>query len=215
MNTWWRLVVIMLLVTALGRLMSPDSPMPQRVTAPTVTMVTTAPPQVVLPGSQLSSRAPVRAMAIPPSLPTRLDIGGKYPIHAAILPYDGSVLEPPGGDYRDAFIWTRRGLPGDKATDTTYIFGHTFSGPTEGVFDSLQDEPSGTHLQLTTSGTLDYCKVGETYRIPWSKLATDPRVWVVAPPAERGQYVVLIACLLSSDGQLQTGNNVVVVFRRC
>jgi hypothetical protein len=215
-NAWWRVVVVVALFTCLGMAATPSPGHREQtptVTSP-VTVTTTPAAQVVLSGTTLSPHKAIKPV-IPPSQPSRLDIGGQYPIHATVLPYDGSVLEPPGGNYRDVFLWTRRGLPGDGATDTTYLMGHTFSGPIDGVFDSLQKEPDGTRLQLTTSATLDYCKVGATYRNPKSKLTQDPRVWVVAPLNERGQYVVLIACLLSGDGRLQTGDNVVAVFRRC
>ena len=141
-----------------------------------------------------------------------------------MLPYDREgVLEPPDGNYHDVFIWTLRGLPGDGATDTTYLFGHTYSGPTPGVMDHLQsiafDDDGhvikGTEVRVTTkTGNLTYCVQG-AMTVVQDELDTQDRVWAINPPSQRGQWLVLIACYLSADGNAQTGKNVVVFTKRC
>jgi len=195
-----------------------DGPAPA--TPPVAVTPTTHPSsQEVVPPTTISPQPSAKAKSTPaisPSPATQLDIGGPYPIHAAVYPYSGSVLEPPDGDYRDAFLWTLRGLPGDGATDTTYIFGHTFAGPTPGVFDHLQNLSVGAGLRLTTAtGTLHYT-LEKLFPVdePDADFRTDPRIWTVAPLKARGDYVVFIACLLNADGSLQTGKKIIAVFKQ-
>lgn len=151
---------------------------------------------------------------VPPSQPTRLEIGGAHPIAAAVYPYGGPELTPPGGNYQDVFLWTRRGLPGDGATDSTYLFGHTYSGPTAGVFDDLQSVAIGERVLVHTTGPLRYC-VTDKFAVPKEQLASEARVWAIQPLRARRQSLVLIACFLSSDGSRQTNKNIVVIAERC
>lgn len=163
---------------------------------------------------------PEKSADVPPSQPTRLDIGGPAAIHADVKPFDqlGGVnvsLIPPGGNYRDAFFWTRGGLPGDGATHMSFILGHTYSGPTVGIFDDLQLLRPQAMIRLTTkAGKLRYC-VSDRFTVAKSRLSTDARVWDPTLFAHPGDVLVLIACRTTNDGRFQTGNNVVVVAVRC
>ncbi|MDB5170250.1 MAG: class sortase [Candidatus Saccharibacteria bacterium] len=132
---------------------------------------------------------------------------------------------PPDGNYHDVFVWTLRGLPGDGATDTTYLFGHTYSGATNGVLDNLRyivfDDHhqviKGTKLHVTTkAGELTYC-VSNAYTVPKEELQdqTQAAIWAITPYAVRGNFLVIIACFLSDDGSEQTGDNLAVVAERC
>lgn len=175
-----------------------------------------APVQPVSSNSRLK-----RSAAVPPSQPTRLDIRGPLPIHAVVKPFDqlggtNVSLIPPGGNYQDAFFWTRGGMPGDGATHMSYILGHTYSGPTVGIFDHLQLlEPQVTKVHLTTkTGKLRYC-VTDRFVVAKSRLSTDARVWDPTSFTHPGDVLVLIACRTTKDGRFQTGNNVVVVANRC
>lgn len=211
MTIWRRMVVVLMVVIGLQAFVSPVNQSEPSAATPSVVEATT---QAILPGPTLSPEQPASTTSpVPPTQPTRLDIGGAFPIHARVLPYGGDVLDPPEGNYLDAFLWTQRGLPGDGARDTTYLFGHTYRGETHGVFDELQDVAIGTGVQLTTSGVLNYC-VTERFTVARTKLASDPRVWARQPLDERGNMLVLIACFLNPDGSPQD-KNIVVVATRC
>lgn len=218
MNAWWRMVVATVALTGLMTLALALAPSVNQselpVVTPSVTAATTQSVKPIAPAVTLTPKVPSSTPSlVPPHQPSRLDVGGAFPIHTHVLPYAGDVLEPPNGDYRDAFIWTQRGLPGDGATDTTYLFGHTYRGPTAGVFDELQKVAIGTRVQLTTSGPLNYC-VTSRFTVNRARLDSDPRVWALQPYSQRGNMLVLIACFLNADGSPQD-KNIVVVAERC
>jgi hypothetical protein len=144
-----------------------------------------------------------------------LAVEGSLPIHARVLPYSGSVLIPPNGDYVDAFLWTQRRRLPDGRPDAVFIFGHTYSGPTPGVFDNLQQEPKGTRITLTgKSGTDRYCS-NKPFTVSLAKMNSDPRIWAPASLKNLNQYLVIITCLLNQDGSLQTGLRIITVAKRC
>ncbi len=229
MTTWWRMAAVVAVTTTLVACSAPDESNPPSVapsatvTAPTISgeslpdVFTTTPPPPKPTGKATSAR-------IPPSQPTRLDIDGAYPIHASVLPDDSpAVLEPPNGDYQHLFVWGLRGLPGDGAKDTTYIYGHTFSGPTHGVLDDLQravvddhgNVIKGKRVRVTTqTGTLDYC-VAHAYTVWKQDIQKQGKIWAIDPYQERGQWLVIFACFLSEDGSSQSGKNLAVLTKRC
>lgn len=230
-HRWWQVAAAVAVSLALlGALRTPPDSAAPSLVAPSATTVAVdvtdmfsvawlssdTPVQPVVPSPQLQ-----RSTMVPPSQPTRLDIGGPSPIHAVVESFDqlGGAdvsLIPPGGNYHDAFFWTRGGTPGDGATHMSYILGHTYSGPTPGIFDDLQFvEPSVTKIHLTTkAGKLRYC-VSDRFSVAKAKLSTDARVWDPTSFAQPGDALVLIACRTTMDGRFQTGNNVVVVAVRC
>ena len=207
-----RMVVV--LIVMIGVQACSSAPVSRSERSEATSSVAVAPTQATQPGTKLSPKPRASTTSsVPPSQPSRLDIGGGHPIHARVLPYGGDVLDPPGGNYHDAFVWTQRGMPGDGARDTTYLFGHTYRGETHGVFDELQNVALGSHIRLITSGVLNYC-VTERFTVARTKLASDPRVWARQPLKERGNMLVLIACFLNPDGSPQD-KNIVVVASRC
>lgn len=106
-------------------------------------------------------------------------------------------------------------MPGDGAAHMSYILGHTYSGPTAGVFDHLQRLRLRAVIHLTTeAGKLRYC-VSDRFTVAKGRLSTDARVWDPTSFADPGDVLVLIACRTTKDGRYQTGNNVVVVATRC
>jgi hypothetical protein len=98
----------------------------------------------------------------------------------------------------------------------SYILGHTFSGPTVGVFDRLQFlQPQLGKIRLTTkAGKLRYC-VTNRFTVAKAGLSTDARVWDPTSYTQPGDVLILIACRTTKDGRFQTSNNVVVVANRC
>lgn len=225
-TAWWRMAAATAGLTILVACSAPDaSDSPSVAPSATVTAAANSLPNVFNTTSPKPSpkehAAPVR---IPPSRPTRLDISGAHPIHAQVLPYNRpGVLTPPNGNYHDVFVWTLRGLPGDGAIDTTYLFGHTYSGPTPGVMDHLQtiafdvrgNVIKGTEIRVTTkTGHLTYC-VQDALTVWQDELPSQASVWAINPPRQRGQWLVVIACFLSDDGSAQTGKNLVVLAKRC
>jgi hypothetical protein len=207
----------MALFTWLGTTLFPPSQYAVLVTAQPATEESTPLAQPVIYGAMLSPRvAPSLASVAPPTQPSRLEIDGPIPIHASVLPYDGDELEPPNGDFLNAFTWTRRGLPGAGAYDTTYIFGHTYAGPTPGVFDRLQKVSDGASLSLTTQTEQLHYRLVNLLTVDESDadFRRDPRVWTVGEPEQRGDYVVIIACKLNADGSSQTGAKTIAVFQK-
>lgn len=184
-------------------------------------------PDIGFTPSSKPSKAKSTSVRIPANQPTRLDIDGAHPIHAKVLPYDGPVnpIVPPDGNYHDLFVWTERGggLAGDGATDATYVFGHTYSGPTEGVLDNLQNIVFNREGQLvrnapirltTEAGELTYC-VKSAYMVQNDDLAGHQDFWAPGTLDTKGEWLGLIACYLSEDGSSQTGKNLAVLARRC
>jgi hypothetical protein len=170
----------------------------------------TAQPTKIPPGK------PIRKKSWPHLVtPTSLAVEGSLPIHARVLPYGGSVLIPPHGDYVDAFLWTQRRRLPDGRPDAVFLFGHTYSGPTPGVFDPLQQEPKGTRITLTgKTGNDRYC-INKPFPAAAATMASDPRIWAPSSLRNLNQYLVIITCLLNQDGSLQTGKRVITVAERC
>jgi hypothetical protein len=211
---------------------SSSDPVTSSPVAPSATTTSTAFPESPLPSIDFTlspepSKAPATSVTVPASQPTRLDVDGAYPIHAEVLPYDGPInpLVPPDGNYHDLFVWTERGggLAGDGATDATFVFGHTYSGPTQGVLDNLQNVVfdkdgqlvHGAPIRLTTeTGELTYC-VKSAYMVWQQELDNHQAFWAPGTFETKGDWLGIIACFMSEDGSSQTGKNLAVLAERC
>lgn len=133
-------------------------------------------------------------------------------IDAAISEYTNEMVvktkgavEPPTLD--TVSWWSGGGTPGTDATNTMYLYGHTWIHPA--VFNRIKELVPGDEIFVTTSnGVLRYVVNDQNYQfqVPKPQLPTDPRVTESA-----AGRLLLIGCWRVTGLEKTTTSNVVVV----
>lgn len=178
---------------------------------PSPTATTTSPLPEVQPSEPPATIAPVPALVVSMAEPIHLSVP-RIGIDAAISGYTNEMViktkgtvEPPTLD--SVSWWSGGGTPGTDATDTVYLYGHTWINPA--VFNRIKELIPGDEIFVTTgNGVLRYVVDDQSYlfQVPKPQFPTDPRV----TESVAGR-LLLIGCWRVTGKEKTTTSNVVVV----
>lgn len=148
--------------------------------------------------------------AVPVAPPTHLTFpaagidGGVEEYTAADAEADGGI-NPPRLDSISWYSGVEGALPGSDATNTVYLFGHTWTEPA--VFNGLRDVRTGDEATVSTDyGVMTY-RVDEIITMSKSDFSDDPRVAAAVPGR-----LALVSCFRPQglDAQAHAPDNIVV-----
>jgi hypothetical protein len=147
------------------------------------------------------------AREIPAGTPLEL-AAAAIGLRARVTPYTDDDVVAAGGAVRPPTLWTVSwwtggGIPGTGASNTVYLYGHTWREPA--VFNAVgRLEPGDAVVLTTTRGRLTYT-VEEVFTVSKQGLVDDPRVTT----AVAGR-LLLIGCHRVTGAEEHTTANVVV-----
>jgi sortase (surface protein transpeptidase) len=114
-------------------------------------------------------------------------------------------INPPRLDSISWYSGVEGALPGSDATNTVYLFGHTWTQPA--VFNGLRDVAAGDEATVSTQhGVMTY-RVDEIITMSKSDFSQDPRVAAVVPGR-----LALVSCYRPQglDAEASAPENIVV-----
>ena len=186
-------------------------PMPKAATSPPSPVSTPQPA-----ASRMVTPATHRVIAM--AKPSRLS-APRIGLDAPIDEYNASTLEqrrrqtgrtgvdPPMLDRVSWWSGNNAGIPGTDATNTVYLYGHTWREPA--VFNRIKELRPGDTLDVTTpSGRLRYVVVTEPFKVLKPEFASDSRVTL----AKAGRLII-VGCYRETGNEVTTTENVVVALQ--
>jgi len=194
-------------VALLGTLVAGCAPLPQRDSTLTLTDAPSPSESVAGDGSV---NVGVLTDAVPVAPPTHLTFpaagidGDVDEYTAADAEADGGI-NPPRLDSISWYSGVEGALPGSDATNTVYLFGHTWTEPA--VFNGLRDVAAGDEATVSTErGVMTY-RVEEIITMSKSDFSEDPRVAAVVPGR-----LALVSCYRPGglDAEAHAPDNIVV-----
>jgi LPXTG-site transpeptidase (sortase) family protein len=145
---------------------------------------------------------------VPPSAPRLLEAPA-IRLRADVTPYTPADVAAHGGAIKpstlwDVAWWTGGGTPGSHASNTVYLYGHTWKEPA--VFNRVKELERGDALYVTTrTGRLRYI-VDSSFTVLKTDLTKTPTVAAAIPGR-----LLLLACFRATGREEQTTRNVVVI----
>ena len=194
--------VILLGALAVGCAPSPQRNSTQPLDAPPSPTASSSGPESVNVG--------VPAASVPVAPPTHLTFPAAG-IDGDVEEYTTADAEAEGGinpPRLDSISWysgVEGALPGSDATNTVYLFGHTWTQPA--VFNGLRDVAAGDEATVSTQhGVMTY-RVEEIITMSKSDFSQDPRVAAVVPGR-----LALVSCYRPQglDAEASAPENIVV-----
>lgn len=163
----------------------------------------------VAPAPPQSSRPAREARAqVPESSPVLLEAPA-IGLRATVTPWSEQQVAAHGGAVTPSSLWevawwTGGGTPGSHATNTVYLYGHTWTAPA--VFNRVKELSRGDVVVVTTrAGRLVYV-VERSFTVAKAELDDHPLVREAHPGR-----LLLIGCFRETGREEHTTRNVVVV----
>ncbi len=144
---------------------------------------------------------------VPAGIPLRVS-APSIGLRHAVTPYTDDEVAAHGGAVEPPTLftvswWAGGGAPGTAATNTVYLFGHTWKEPA--VFNRLKELRPGAAVEVSTAhGTLTYTVDG-WFVVSKSAFDTDDRVRTAVPGR-----LLLVGCYRATGAESHTTANIVV-----